>query len=163
MKKLDLGQAIATLANIGVIAGILFLGIELRQNNQLLRAEAIGALLETRMYTTEEVVSNDSLLALLAKNRRNLELTLEERMRLGAYFSRDLMGYQRDYFLFQEGILSEEYMRTNLPRIKSIFNSDTDLTISRREHWESFRDIAPAGYREFIDQCVISECEILPR
>ena len=40
MKKLDLGQTITILANIGVIAGIVFLGLEIRQNNELMAAEA---------------------------------------------------------------------------------------------------------------------------
>ena len=38
MKKIDLGQAIGILANVGVIAGIVFLGMELRQNNELVVA-----------------------------------------------------------------------------------------------------------------------------
>jgi len=32
MKKIDLGQTIQTLANLGVIAGIVFLAMELQQN-----------------------------------------------------------------------------------------------------------------------------------
>lgn len=32
MKKIDLGQTVTILANIGVIAGIVFLAVELRQN-----------------------------------------------------------------------------------------------------------------------------------
>jgi len=40
LKKLDLGQTISILANLGVIAGILFLGIELRQNNTLMESQA---------------------------------------------------------------------------------------------------------------------------
>ena len=40
MKKLELGQAVSVLANVGVIAGIVFLGIELQQNNELLSEEA---------------------------------------------------------------------------------------------------------------------------
>jgi hypothetical protein len=35
MKKIDLGQTINTVANIGVIAGIVFLGFELRYNSNL--------------------------------------------------------------------------------------------------------------------------------
>ena len=35
MKKIDLGQAVSILANVGVLAGILFLAVELRQNNEL--------------------------------------------------------------------------------------------------------------------------------
>lgn len=40
MKKLDFGQTVSLLANIGVIAGIIFLAVELRQNNELMSAEA---------------------------------------------------------------------------------------------------------------------------
>ena len=40
MKKPNPGQMIQIVANIGVIAGIVFLGFELRQNNQFLGAEA---------------------------------------------------------------------------------------------------------------------------
>ena len=36
MKKIDVGQTISILANLGVIAGIVFLGMELRQNNELM-------------------------------------------------------------------------------------------------------------------------------
>ena len=38
MKKIDLGQTIGILANIGVIAGIVFLALELRQNNEFAAA-----------------------------------------------------------------------------------------------------------------------------
>lgn len=40
MKTLDLGQKIGILANLGVIAGIVFLGYELRQNNENLLAQS---------------------------------------------------------------------------------------------------------------------------
>ncbi len=38
MNKINLGQTITILANLGVIAGIVFLGLELRQNNELVVA-----------------------------------------------------------------------------------------------------------------------------
>ena len=40
MKKIDLGQAITILANVGVIAGIVFLAVELGQNTQAIRLTA---------------------------------------------------------------------------------------------------------------------------
>ena len=39
MKKIDLGQTIGILANIGVVAGTVFLAVELRQNNELLNSQ----------------------------------------------------------------------------------------------------------------------------
>lgn len=40
MKRIDLAQTIQILANVGIIAGLVFLGVELRQNNALMAAEA---------------------------------------------------------------------------------------------------------------------------
>ena len=43
MKKIDLGETIQVIASVGVIAGIVFLGVELQQNNELLAAQARAA------------------------------------------------------------------------------------------------------------------------
>ena len=40
MKKIDFSQTVTILANIGMIGGILLLAYELRQNNELMAAEA---------------------------------------------------------------------------------------------------------------------------
>ena len=43
MKKIDLGQLVTILANIGVIAGIVFLALELRQTQRSMAAQAYQA------------------------------------------------------------------------------------------------------------------------
>ncbi len=53
MKKIDLGQAVTVLANVGVIAGIVFLGMELQQNNELLAAQARYNLIVQRADMTD--------------------------------------------------------------------------------------------------------------
>jgi len=42
MKKIDLGQTITILANVGVIAGIVFLGIEVQQNSTQIERATIA-------------------------------------------------------------------------------------------------------------------------
>ena len=163
MKKIDLGQTISILANVGVIAGIVFLAIEISQNNQLLQAEAMNALLETRMTRTEEVARNENLAALIAKNGRNEELTDGDRIRLVAFHSRNFIGYQRDYFLFQQGILSEEFLRTNIPLMKVATSDSDSLSQSPYQSWEAFRRFAAPTYRVFVEECVLSDCATIPR
>jgi len=51
MKKIDLGQTISIVANIGVIAGIVFLAVELRQNNQMM-------LSQTRSDISQDIVNH---------------------------------------------------------------------------------------------------------
>ena len=41
MRKIDLGQTFQILANVGVIAGIVFLGIELRRNTDAMRSQTV--------------------------------------------------------------------------------------------------------------------------
>ena len=53
MKKIDPGQTIQILANVGVIAGIAFLAVELRQNNELLRSSSRQALLDHDLSLVE--------------------------------------------------------------------------------------------------------------
>ena len=163
MKKLDLGQTITILANLGVIAGIVFLAIEIQQNNQLLRAEAIGTALETRLVRQEIILANDSLVTAHAKNNRGEPLTDEDRIRLNAANYRNMLGRQKDYFLYQEGILTEELFRANFPIMK-VSLSDSDATYSGRDFWEARKMVsATPAFRDFVEACILSECETIPR
>ena len=53
MKKIDLGQLISILANLGVIAGILFLAYEIRQNNQFLAEQTAYSILQNQISWTD--------------------------------------------------------------------------------------------------------------
>jgi len=61
MKKIDLAQTIGVLANIGVIAGIVFLAFELRQNSEQLELQSyqswVAANLELNMSATVPTLS----------------------------------------------------------------------------------------------------------
>ncbi len=163
MRKIELDYLIQVVANLGVIAGIIFLAVELQQNNQLLRADAISSAFETRMVRQEVVLNSDSLVTAMAKNSRGEVLTDEDIIRIEAVLFRALLGRQRDYFLYREGILTEEYLRANFPLIKATM-SDTDATYSGRDFWEASKMIsATPVYREFVEQCILSDCETIPR
>ncbi len=85
MKKIDLGQTIGILANVGVIAGIVFLGFELRQNNQFLGAEARYNLLQNRQAVHLMVIQDDNVAGLLVKAAGAEELTTIETEQLVWY------------------------------------------------------------------------------
>ena len=163
MKKIELGQIITILANIGVIAGIVFLAIELQQNNKLLEAQAISVVLETRMVRVEQVAESEGLAQLQTKNNAMEPLSDVERTRMEALHARSLMGWQRDYFLFQEGILPERLLRSNFPLMRAAFAPKTQ-SLGHYEHWiEIWQDYAAPEFREFIEKCILSDCETIPR
>ena len=87
MKKIDVGQTISILANIGVITGIIFLGIEVRQNNELLAAQARRDLLDARTAVAALRLNNEELMRLEFKSITGEEITEYEEFRL------DLLGF----------------------------------------------------------------------
>ena len=81
MKRLDLGQMIQILANFGVIVGIVFVGIELNQNNELLSAEARATELSQETVAWGFVAESEEFSELLAKDLNNAVLTQAEEIR----------------------------------------------------------------------------------
>ena len=91
MKKLDLGQALTILANVGVIAGIIFLAFELRQNNEFLAAEARFNRLSVSTENWSLLAENDALAQLRYKDINDIEMTPEEQDRWESYLMRVLI------------------------------------------------------------------------
>ena len=103
MKKPDVGQMITIIANVGVIGGILLLAYELRQNNDLLEAQAREALLDRRTDAYALVASNGDLAAILSKRASDQPLTQAESIQLSAYNRRVLASFEWQFGEYQRG------------------------------------------------------------
>ena len=55
MKKIEFRQTITTVANLGVIGGLIFVGLQLMQDRQIATNAAILDVANTRMYWAELV------------------------------------------------------------------------------------------------------------
>ena len=85
MKKIDLGQTITILANLGMIAGIVFLAVELRQNNSELASQTRTNLYQMRAQLQTDYINNVGGLAdIYVKVRHGDELSESEASRLGS-------------------------------------------------------------------------------
>jgi hypothetical protein len=81
MKKIDLGQTINTLANLGVLVGIVFLAVEIGQNQESLErandislAAARDATLETFINRGYVIVQDEELTRIQMSGNRGEEL-----------------------------------------------------------------------------------------
>jgi len=104
LKKIELGQIMRILANLGVIAGIVFLGIELQQNNQLLVEEARYNNLSERIRANELQLVNPEInrLMYLPSDDPN-----EEELALRATLIRKtILLWQWEYQLAESGVYS---------------------------------------------------------
>ncbi len=106
MKKIALGQTITILANLGVIAGIVFLGYELQQNNELLTAQARVARHDLRSTDSTRVFfENPDMAKLVVKIEKNEPLTDDETYIAERFYEQTLLNWQFIFVEFQRGLL----------------------------------------------------------
>lgn len=116
MNKTDLGQALTILANLGVIAGIIFLGMELRQSQLLARAQMQNELtLETQEIQRSDM--NGPMAGILVRNRIGDPLSEEERFRLGIWQSLWNSHTENLFFQYQEGLYDKESLDRALSNV----------------------------------------------
>jgi len=68
MKKIDIGQAIQILANLGVVSGIVFLGLEVGQNNDQLEYQRRLSSLELNLTQVDLLLSQPDLRSAFRKD-----------------------------------------------------------------------------------------------
>ena len=106
MKKIDFSQTVGILANIGVIAGIVFLALELQQNNELLAAQARRDQLDARAVTFGLVSQNTEMAVLSLKLRNREELTPLEQHRFEAWAIDIFIHWEWQYDEYLAGTLT---------------------------------------------------------
>ena len=94
MKKINLGQATQILTNIGLIAGIVFLGIEVAQNNEYAATEIRATRYHMALEAFTILSENSELAALMLKDRKHETLTELESLQLHAWWLRVFMTNQ---------------------------------------------------------------------
>jgi len=105
LKKLDLGQSITILANLGVIAGIVFLAIEIQQNTVVQETQMRFSQNERQTEVLEELFRNPELTQALVKHEAGELLTRYEDILLSAYSARAFASWQWVYGEIDRGTL----------------------------------------------------------
>lgn len=151
MKKIDLGRAVSILANVGVIAGIVFLAVELQQNNELLAAQARRDQLIARTAGAEMQLTNDVLAELVFKARNGESLTERETDRFYDFAYYQFRQWEWQYNEYVAGMLEEAdwpvigwrgYVR-GLPILAQV--------------WEQRKQNVSPDFMRFMDENVFNE------
>ena len=143
MKKLDFGQTISLIANVGVIAGILLLVVEIRQNNDLLMEEAQRARSESIREAYIQMSDNGELARIFVKEMEGQSLDSVETFRLGAFYIRGLFGYQTSFYQLPPDELA--------PMLNWFRERDRESP-TWRSTWEQNRTIFDPEFAQFIDE-----------
>ena len=155
MNKINVGQTISILANIGVIAGIVFLAVELRQNNALLAADARSNLADRRTRFIEMIAQSPDLSELMVKAARNQELTPAEQIRFGQLGTRLLASWESQFLEVKEGAVSVDTLPIRQWRVMFHRTSPSALDYRLKAALDSYRDEGRLDFVEFMEERII--------
>jgi len=139
MKKIDLGQAITILANVGVVAGIVFLVYEIRQNTAQMRADAGYSINEAVDSLNRSVYEDREFAELLLQAQESFsEMDRVDQARIASYFFSELNLADYISKLESEGMsdLHFDYVEFKVNQFRSM--------PGRREFVDQY--VAPSDY-----------------
>lgn len=109
MKKIDIGQLLQVLANVGVIGGLIFLAVEVQQSNRIARASTEIELKNSFNGMNEAVYSNPVLAELLDRlSEPDPILSSAESFQVLTYFLHAMNVWVANEMAFNNGMITRE-------------------------------------------------------
>jgi hypothetical protein len=119
-------------ANVGVILGLIFLAVELRQNSGLMRVQISQSRADAAMASNESSFNSDYLPQIIVKTNAGEELSAEETIRYRDWFRASNRNQDNVLNQYSAGMLSG-----NSPRsVRDFVENVVGASKHAREEWE---------------------------
>ena len=151
---IDVSQAIAIAANIGVIAGIVFLGLELRQNNKLLAAQARYSLRQYRSDIADTFMAPHIMQA-LQKYAAKEDLNPSEKGTVLMLCVKVLELWEWQYGEHKAGMLALDKLPVDAWRVWYHDRGEVPCPIA--DIWQQRRHVLSPQFVEFFENNVINK------
>ncbi len=145
-----LNRWLTLVANVAVVAGIVFLAFELRQNNELLEAQARATLSANRLAHIDRLLAPENS-ALIVKSGSGEALTDDERFRYERLKHAIFVSWESAFREYQEGLADDlpiEGMRRSFDSYKGLLDT-----------WNLRKDIYNKDFVEFVEKEVINDLQ----
>ena len=152
MKKIDLGQTVNTVANLGVIVGILLLIFELTQNRDMMRAQ-IRNEISTSLSGALPAVADAELADALFRSDNGGELTGAERYRASLANEILFRYWENAYYQYEQGLYDEIEFSGHRGAIAASINGRPRLA----QFWCIDRANYATPFVEFVDSVLRSD------
>ena len=146
-------QYLTLLGNLGVVVGIIFLVIEIRNNTLATEGQTRDAMTERMISWQMNIAANEFTALAITKAVNGEELTQAEGLAVQATVLANMRIWENEYFQYQRGLYSEQEFE---PRI-ALIQSNMQLC-PYRNNWDGGVSYSPE-FRGFINALLSGSCE----
>ena len=138
-----IGAVAEMLAAVGVIASLIFVGLQVRHSTDVAKATARQAVADSSARWSLAVVDSADISRIIVKSREDMAtLTPEERIQLLAYARTNLRMIENVFFQYRKGLIEEPEWRAYRGILAGVTNQSDEI-------WEQMRSAFP---RDFVDE-----------
>ena len=151
MKPLNLNEWLSLLANVGVIAGIVFLAIEIRQNTNMMQAQTRESVSQNIMLALSSVAGNLELSEIMVKGSLG-ELENGWNAEWIAFQSQAEVGFrswENEFYQYEQGLFQDDEFFPHQETWRNLL-----ATPGFRQVWEGAREGYSVRFRQVIDQMI---------
>ena len=138
---------LALAANIGVLAGIIFLAYELQQNTVATQLEATSNFQDSFTEIELLIAGNPEFAELLLKGVAGEDISAAGQFRLSAFYTNVLRQWQFIHFQYLTDAIDEEIWRGERSYLASVLSADIGLI----KHWRSDKGHYSQQFNEMIE------------
>jgi hypothetical protein len=152
LKKLDLGQALQFLGNVGVIVGILLLVYELNQNRDMMRAQTRNELSQGLTDVLNPMASDDERADLLVRGNRGEELTASEAYRFEIHSELVFRYWENVHYQYRQALYDESEFSRHRDTMQVVMGESPGSV----RFWCRSRMLYSVPFMEMIDELLAS-------
>jgi len=136
-------------ASIAVIMGILFLGLEIRQNTEMMRSQTRDSISEKQMMFSEWVATEIELADTIAKVNAGIPLTPGEGIQHAYFLAGVWREWENSHYQFEQGLFDRDEFEPRMNRWNS-----TMRVKAVRDAWIASRMNYSPSFRVEVDRIV---------
>lgn len=145
-----LNQSIAIFANLGVLAGIIFLGVEIRQNTLMTQAQTRDAMTEKQMAFYELIANDASLTTIYIEHSDFPTPRTEDDMRYDWLLRSQFRMWENEWYQYQQGLFEAEEFLPRMELWRTIIVNSEEY----RRLWGAWKSQHAPDFVEQIDAIV---------
>lgn len=154
-------QGLTLVANIAVVAGIVVLALEVKQNTEAIRLNTMQSMATEQAAFNREFINPD-IAGILARVPESgvSGLTDTQKIQLNGFDNSFLFIQQNLFYQHRAGMLEEELWDARHRALVDVFASAPSL----RLHWQQRGFVFGDQFRRYIDETVIPEADrVVPK
>ena len=157
MKISAVNEVVSLIANIGVIGSIVFLGLEMQQNTEMMQSQTRNSIMENQLSFYERAIENNEFAKVIAEKRLDPDSypTLSpEGFQYALFIASQQRMWENEFYQYQVGLFDRDEFEARINLWRREISYPANL-----ETWRRAEDSYAPDFRDFMNG-MISEMSL---